>query len=263
MREPAAGQPQPEEPLSGGNMTDVVRVGDTVRRAAGPWTPAVHRLLDRLHERGIAWAPRAHGLDARGREILDHLPGTPLAYPMPAWVWTDELLLDAAGKLRELHDATAGMSLPDAVWQLPAHEPPEVICHNDFAPYNFVCDDAHRIAGVIDWDTAAPGPRVWDLAYLAYRLCPLTAPENPDGRPGDSVREQSRRLALLLAAYGGGVERAELVDTVVRRLEELAAFTSERASATGRADLREHVALYRRDAGHVRSIRSELVLPPR
>ena len=26
-------------------MTPVVRVGDTVRRTAGPWTPAVHGLL--------------------------------------------------------------------------------------------------------------------------------------------------------------------------------------------------------------------------
>jgi len=31
-----------EVPLEGGNMTGgVVRVGDTVRRPAGPWTPAV------------------------------------------------------------------------------------------------------------------------------------------------------------------------------------------------------------------------------
>ena len=28
---------------------------------------------------------------------------------------------------------------------------------------------------------ASPGPRVRDLSYLAYRLVPLTASENPDG----------------------------------------------------------------------------------
>ena len=35
-----------EVPLGGGNMSSgVVRAGDTVRRPAGPGTPAVHALL--------------------------------------------------------------------------------------------------------------------------------------------------------------------------------------------------------------------------
>jgi hypothetical protein len=36
----------------GGNLNDAVRVGGTVRRRAGPWTPAVHALL-RFLERTI------------------------------------------------------------------------------------------------------------------------------------------------------------------------------------------------------------------
>ncbi|MFI2076838.1 MULTISPECIES: hypothetical protein [Streptomyces] len=33
------------QPLPGGNVSaGVVRIGDTVRRPAGPWTPAVHAL---------------------------------------------------------------------------------------------------------------------------------------------------------------------------------------------------------------------------
>ena len=44
-----------EIPLAGGNMSaGVVRVGDTVRRPAGPWTPAVHALLTHLHEAGFS-----------------------------------------------------------------------------------------------------------------------------------------------------------------------------------------------------------------
>jgi len=31
---------------------------------------------------------------------------------------------------------------------------------------------------LIDFDTAHPGPRIWDVAYAAYRFVPLTvAPE--------------------------------------------------------------------------------------
>jgi hypothetical protein len=38
-----------EIPLAGGNMSSgVVRLGDTVRRPAGPWKPAVHALLTHL-----------------------------------------------------------------------------------------------------------------------------------------------------------------------------------------------------------------------
>jgi hypothetical protein len=40
-----------EFPLEGGNLNaGVVRVGETVRRSAGPWTPVAHDLLSHLAE---------------------------------------------------------------------------------------------------------------------------------------------------------------------------------------------------------------------
>ncbi len=65
-----------EQPLTGGNVSDgVVRVGDTVRRPVGPWTPAVHALLTHLHEVGFRAAPRPLGIDGQGREVLTVVPG--------------------------------------------------------------------------------------------------------------------------------------------------------------------------------------------
>jgi hypothetical protein len=65
-----------EEPLAGGNMArEVRRVGTTVQRWAGPWTPAVHRLLRHLEQLGFGGAPRALGIDARERDILTYVPG--------------------------------------------------------------------------------------------------------------------------------------------------------------------------------------------
>src|SRR4051794_10294034 len=54
---------EPEEPLVGGNLNSaVVRVGDTVHRASGAWTPAVHALLE--HLAGVGYpAPRPMGID--------------------------------------------------------------------------------------------------------------------------------------------------------------------------------------------------------
>src|SRR6266498_211042 len=58
----------PEEVLAGGNFNHVVRVGDTVRRVkTGAWTPAVHALLRHLERAGFDGAPRALGVDDRGR----------------------------------------------------------------------------------------------------------------------------------------------------------------------------------------------------
>jgi hypothetical protein len=43
-----------EEPLTGGFVNKVVRVGSTVRRTTGPWTPGVHALLRHLEAAGFA-----------------------------------------------------------------------------------------------------------------------------------------------------------------------------------------------------------------
>jgi hypothetical protein len=51
-----------------------VRIGDTVHRRAGPWTPAVHALL-RYLERASFPAPRVLGMDAQGREVLRFIEG--------------------------------------------------------------------------------------------------------------------------------------------------------------------------------------------
>ncbi|WP_416900672.1 ammonium transporter [Micromonospora echinospora] len=89
-----------EIPLHGGNVSTVVRVGDTVRRNAGPWTPAVHALLRHLEYVGFTGAPRAYGMDERNREVLSYLEGECGEYPLaPHWV-TDEALVTVATMLR-------------------------------------------------------------------------------------------------------------------------------------------------------------------
>ena len=56
-----------EIPPEGGSMTTVVRVGDTVRRPVGRWTPAVHSLLRHSEEVGFEGAPRVLGFDDQNR----------------------------------------------------------------------------------------------------------------------------------------------------------------------------------------------------
>ncbi|WP_344890962.1 phosphotransferase, partial [Nonomuraea antimicrobica] len=211
-----------EEVLTGGGVNHVVRSGDTVRRPAGPWSPAVQALLRHLAVRGFTGAPRGHGFDDQGREILDFVPGQTADHPLPGWARADEALTGVARLLRAYHDATTGFPAPpDAVWYFPPVEPAEVICHGDVAPYNCVFEGGRPVA-LIDFDTAHPGPRVWDAAYAAYRFVPLHDPGHVGAHP---VEEQARRLRLFADAYGlGAADRQALAETARARLVHLVRF---------------------------------------
>ncbi len=87
-----------ERPLAGGFNGPVSRVGETVRRSAGPWTPTVHSLLSHLRARGFTLAPRPLGYDERGREVLSYLEGQVPLYPLPEWCWRDFRLRLSQGR---------------------------------------------------------------------------------------------------------------------------------------------------------------------
>jgi hypothetical protein len=223
---------------------------------------AVHGLLRHLEARGFDGAPRFLGVDDRGREILTFIDGEVGAYPLPAYMWSDEVLAGAARLLRSLHDATLDYVAPEgAVWQFayPDLTHHEVICHNDVAPYNTVFVDG-RPRALIDFDTAGPGPRVWDVAYAAYTFVPLASfAPCADGRvvpyePAPHAEERARRLRMLEVAYGLPTE--DLLPTVVRRLEAVCEFLIERAEAGDdtyqRLIAEGHLDHYRREVAFVR-----------
>jgi len=232
--------------LAGGNVNVVTRVGDTVRRSAGPWTPTIHALLTWVRARGVECVPEPQGFDDRGREVLSWIPGQVGGWPVPAWVWAEQTRADAAQMLRAFHDATVGFDVPDPVWRSAPRAPAEVVCLNDVAPYNMV-HDGERLVGLIDVDMASPGPRAWDLAYLAYRMCGWC-----EDMPAPDDDTPAGRLDHLLASYGAGAPRPSAVlATMVERLDDLAAWTDEHARDTGRPELHEHAAMYRRDARRI------------
>jgi hypothetical protein len=258
---------QQETPLTGGNLSIVVRAGDTVRRPMHPWSATVHGLLRQLEARGFDGAPRFLGIDDRGREILSFIEGEVGAYPLSAYMWSDDVLGEAMRLLRQLHDASAGYVAPaGATWQFVYPDPArhEVICHNDVAPYNTVFVDG-RPRALIDFDTAGPGPRIWDVAYAAYTFVPLASfVPRPDGHivPYESslhAEERSRRLRVLVAAYGLPLD--DLLPTVVRRLEATCALLVERSEAGDAAYQRlvteGHLDHYRRELAFIQRHLSE------
>lgn len=212
-----------EVPFIGGNMNDATRVGDTVRRRAGPWTPAVHALLRFLENAGFA-APRARGMDEQGREILEYIegdvhPGWP--DPAPDWVMDDDRLAEGARHLRRYHDLVEGFDPPaGARWRLVAPTAPEIICHNDWVPGNALFRE-HRLAVMLDWDMAGPGTRLWDIANSASFWVPLFSAARPLG-----IEEQARRVRLFCDAYGL-TDRSSLLDVLKERTLFVGEFIEE------------------------------------
>ncbi|MCW2504755.1 MAG: aminoglycoside phosphotransferase family protein [Actinomycetia bacterium] len=221
MTSPAMpGSPEPEIPLEGGNVSTVVRIGETVRRTTGPWTPAVHALLKHLESVGYTGAPRAFGIDERGREILSYIEGECGDYPLaPHWT-TDEALVAVAAMLRMFHDAQAGFRpTPGITWRAFGPPPPdtEVICHHDAAPHNVVWRPDGTLA-MIDFDLASPGARIYDVAYSAWTWVPLFS--DRDSRTlGWEHPDRARRLRLFADAYGlSARDRARFVHVVRARI---------------------------------------------
>ena len=106
-----------EERLAGGNThEEVVRIGDTVRRPTGSWTPGVHALLRHLASVGYDGTPTLLGLDEQGREILSFVGGTVVWPDHFSLVQTDEALAQVAASIRRYHDAVSDFRFDGFAW---------------------------------------------------------------------------------------------------------------------------------------------------
>jgi hypothetical protein len=252
-----------EIPLAGGNVNSgVVRVGDTVRRIQTPASATIHRLLLHLEAKGFAGSPRFLGIDDQGREILSFVPGTT---GIPTAIWQqDEALTASARLLRQFHDATVDFPHDDGtVWAYayPDVQRREVVCHNDYAPYNFVYTGEMPVA-VIDFDLAGPGPRLRDIAYAAYWMTPLSF-NSSDQVPFAAADADagSRRLKLFCAAYGIDADPVllDMVEEVLAHMgDERAAIRMVGETAAARLKADGHLAHGQREAAAFRQHRTQL-----
>ncbi|MEW1825696.1 phosphotransferase [Streptomyces sp. NPDC088196] len=236
-----------ESALGGGAINEVVRVGGTVRRTPSERSRYVTALLALFERREWSGAPRFLGTDERGREVFQYIEGRAAVSPDErSAARTDDSLVRVAQLVRAFHDLTHGT--PQAGDQ-------DVVCHNDLAPKNTVYDGTWHPLAFVDWDLAAPGERVHDIAHVCWQYLDL-------GPAITDVPEAARRIALICEAYGLD-DTGPLLDTVLwwqdrcRRGIEAGAERGEQAMVDLRAsgvvdeirDAHDWVAAHHRELG--------------
>lgn len=191
-----------EQPLAGGRATrGVVRVGDTVRRPPRDNAAFARALLRHLEDAAPGLAPAFLGQDAQGRDMLGWIAGD---VEPSLRDYDDAAVIAAARLLRRLHDATRGTALAGES---------EVACHFDCGPYNAIFRDGLPVAW-IDFDMAAPGRAIDDLAYLLW-MWSISSQANRA-----PLAAQCRQAALAARHYGlASAERAGLVAAIIGRID--------------------------------------------
>jgi hypothetical protein len=195
------------EKLAGGHASGaVLRVGATIRK---PWTantPTVHAYLTFLRAHGVD-VPEPQGRDELGRQILEYVPGDNALVRGPLDLAS---LQRVGGLIRRIHDVSelfdvAGLDATSML--LPASDP-DLMCHNDLAPWNLIVGEERWV--FIDWDGAGPSTRLWDLAYSAQSFGGLVA--------GEPVESAAARLRAFVDGYGADAAlRFELPNAMVAR----------------------------------------------
>ena len=214
-----------EQPLDGGiaNAGLVFRVGPHVLRPASPHSASIHAFLRAVRQAGFAGAPSPVGIDEDGRERLVFIEGeVPLA-PYPDWSQSDAALASIAALLRRLHDAARRFDPRGLTWADRLADPAggTLVCHNDVELSNVVFRDGIAVA-LIDFEFAAPGRPVYDLAQLA-RLCVPIDDDFDQARLGWRPADRPARLRLVADAYGldrdGRTQLIAAMDDAIDRVE--------------------------------------------
>jgi hypothetical protein len=173
---------------------------------------------------GFDGAPSPVGIDEDGRERLVFIEGDVPVPPYPDWSQSDAALASIATLLRGLHDAARGFDAQGLTWNDGLADPAggPLVCHNDVELSNVVFRDGIAVA-LLDFEFAAPGRPVYDLAQLA-RLCVPIEDDVDQTRLGWRPADRPARLRLVADAYGLDRDgRAELLAAIADAIDRIEA----------------------------------------
>jgi thiamine kinase-like enzyme len=167
-----------------------------------------------------------------GRERLVFIEGDVPVPPFPRWAQTDDALESIATLMRAFHDASSQVPLKTLSWSDELADPAggSMICHNDVCMENVVFREGRAI-GLLDFDFAAPGRPIFDLAAFA-RMCVPIDDDISASRLGFEDLDRPARLRLVTDTYGLDAEgRDVLVEFLERAMQSGGSFVQRRAEA--------------------------------
>jgi hypothetical protein len=179
-----------------------------------------------VRKAGFDGVPFPVGIDEDGRERLVFVDGAVPVPPYPDWSQSDTALASIARLLRGLHDAAGGFDPQGLAWSDALADPAggSLVCHNDVELSNVVFRDGVAVA-LVDFEFAAPGRPVYDVAHLA-RLCVPIDDDVDQARLGWRPADRAARLRLVADAYGldpeGRAELLAVIDVALDRIEAAA-----------------------------------------
>lgn len=223
-----------EHQLTGGvaNAGSVVRVGDHVLRPSNPHSRSIHRFLSALRDAGFNGASGPVGIDADGRERLRFIEGDVPMPPFPNWAQSDAALESVAVLMAGLHEASRAFDPTGLSWSTEMADPAggPIVCHNDVCLENVVFRDGVAV-GLLDFDFAAPGQPVHDLAMFALMCVPVDDDINA-ARRGWRPADRPGRLRLVADTYGlDAGARAQLLQVLADSIARGGEFVRRRVEA--------------------------------
>ena len=223
-----------EEWLHGGisNAGAVTRAGPHVLRPSNPFSPTIHEFLGAIAATGFDGASRPVAIQPDGRERLVYIEGVAPGPPYPAWARADDALASIAALLRRFHAASATFDPAVRTFSPELADPAggSIVCHNDVCLDNVIFRDGVAV-GFVDFDFAAPGRPLYDLAHLA-RLCVPLEDDGTRALLGWEDADWPARLRVVADAYGlDAAGRGELLALVPLSMRRAQDFIQGRAEA--------------------------------
>ena len=198
-----------------GRVTEILRVGDTVRRPLNDSTESMRQLLVHLERVDFEGAPRVVDTELGDTIVLTWIHGW---VPADTEGWRlDSGALESVGQLlRSYHDCVAGFA-PEAGFEEGPQEITEgaIVCHGDIAPRNTVFRVGRAVA-FIDWDGIFVSKPMWDLGHAVWQFGPVCDDGDPLVRDWPAPPNRAERIAALVHGYRLHPSEAhQLADMVV------------------------------------------------
>ncbi|MFI7461305.1 phosphotransferase family protein [Nonomuraea sp. NPDC049646] len=190
--------------------SEVLRKNGTVLRPASDSSAFMAALLKTFEQQNFTGAPKFLG-QVDDKDMFTFIPGD---VPKKFRPWSDDQVGAAARLLRQMHDATRGSELAGRF---------DVVCHHDPGPNNAVFQNDTPVA-FIDFEQAAPGGRLEDVAYMAWTW-------SISSKQTMALVDQAAQVRLIADTYGlHEVERHALTDCVLERQSRNVRFWAELAA---------------------------------